>query len=510
MIGTTIALNQVPFTVVGVEPSGFSGTEVGRPYDVSIPVQASPALNEGRPPLSGAFTTWLYVLARLKPGVTLAAAEQEIEDDFRAGQPRRGDGSIAGDQQLARESPVAAGAGRARRRQRPSRRLRALAEPAADAPRRRPAPRQPERRDAAAVALRRAAAGDRHAPGPRRRARGASSGSSSPNRWCWPRAPARWARDGRRGAAGRCFASPSRRPNASRSMLGPDWRLIAVHARPSPPRPACSSGWCRRFAPRRRGGSSAFARSAAAGSAACSIARWSRRRSRCRWSSWSPPACSCGRSGTCGRRTRATTAHNVLMFSVDPRLAGKNGGRHPADLPARARRAANRSRSAGGHDVRGQAGERQLLLHRLLQRDRRQDAHRRTARPGRVQPCRAGLLRDARASRSSRAGTSTSGMRLDAPKVIIISERLARHFEGNPIGQRLGAGRRRARSRRRRQGHPLRQRQGCAARSGLLPDLPDRGRRTSSTPQRSRSATPAAPRDWSRPFGRSPPASIRV
>ena len=61
----------------------------------SIPVQASPALNEGRPPLSGPFTTWLYVLGRLKPGVTLAAAEQETEDDFRAGQPRRREGSIA-------------------------------------------------------------------------------------------------------------------------------------------------------------------------------------------------------------------------------------------------------------------------------------------------------------------------------------------------------------------------------------------------------------------------------
>ena len=43
VIGTTIALNQVPFTIVGVEPPGFSGTEVGRPYDVSVPMQAAPA-----------------------------------------------------------------------------------------------------------------------------------------------------------------------------------------------------------------------------------------------------------------------------------------------------------------------------------------------------------------------------------------------------------------------------------------------------------------------------------
>ena len=40
VIGTTVALNQVPFTIVGVEPAGFAGTEVGRPYDVSIPMRA--------------------------------------------------------------------------------------------------------------------------------------------------------------------------------------------------------------------------------------------------------------------------------------------------------------------------------------------------------------------------------------------------------------------------------------------------------------------------------------
>jgi predicted permease len=104
VIGMTIALNQVPFTVVGVEQSGFSGTEVGRPYDVSIPVQASPALNEGRPPLSGAFTTWLYVLARLKPGVTLGMAEQESKTIFA--QVSLDAAQTPDEQQLARENQL--------------------------------------------------------------------------------------------------------------------------------------------------------------------------------------------------------------------------------------------------------------------------------------------------------------------------------------------------------------------------------------------------------------------
>ena len=104
VIGTTIELNKVPFTIVGVEPSGFSGTEVGRPYDVSLPVQASPALNEGRPPLSGAFTTWLYVLGRLKPGVTLAAAEQETRTIFAQVTLDAATGASSFDQQLARDT----------------------------------------------------------------------------------------------------------------------------------------------------------------------------------------------------------------------------------------------------------------------------------------------------------------------------------------------------------------------------------------------------------------------
>jgi predicted permease len=104
VIGTSIALNQVPFTIIGVEPPGFSGTEVGRPHDVSIPVQASPALNEGRPPHRGPFTTWIYVLARLKPGGTLATAQQETNGIFAQVTLDAAKGASQFDQRLAREN----------------------------------------------------------------------------------------------------------------------------------------------------------------------------------------------------------------------------------------------------------------------------------------------------------------------------------------------------------------------------------------------------------------------
>ena len=68
VLGAAITLNQVPFTVVGVEPAGFRGTEVGRPYDIAMPMRARDMFAEGRPLWNEAFATWIYVMARLKPG----------------------------------------------------------------------------------------------------------------------------------------------------------------------------------------------------------------------------------------------------------------------------------------------------------------------------------------------------------------------------------------------------------------------------------------------------------
>ena len=80
IVGTTVLLNQVPFTIVGVEPQGFSGTEVGRPYDVSLPMRSLDLFNEGKPLWNEAFSTWIYIMGRLKPGVTMSAAERRSSD----------------------------------------------------------------------------------------------------------------------------------------------------------------------------------------------------------------------------------------------------------------------------------------------------------------------------------------------------------------------------------------------------------------------------------------------
>ena len=109
-IGGTIALNGVPFTVVGVEPPGFAGTEVGRPYDLSVPLRSIETLSEERPSWNGPFTTWLYVMGRLKPGVSIDAAEREAQPIFAQASMdfarNAGDGELARETRLRLESGV--------------------------------------------------------------------------------------------------------------------------------------------------------------------------------------------------------------------------------------------------------------------------------------------------------------------------------------------------------------------------------------------------------------------
>jgi predicted permease len=82
VVGTLATINGRAFTIVGVEPAGFAGTEVGRPYDISLPMRASELLNESPPLWNEAFATWIYVIGRLAPGATLAEAERESRTIF--------------------------------------------------------------------------------------------------------------------------------------------------------------------------------------------------------------------------------------------------------------------------------------------------------------------------------------------------------------------------------------------------------------------------------------------
>src|SRR6185295_3715995 len=82
VVGQPVQLNGRPFIIVGVEPAAFAGTEVGRPYDISVPMRARDRLDEGGPLWNAAFATWIYMMGRMKPGVSITEAESELKTIF--------------------------------------------------------------------------------------------------------------------------------------------------------------------------------------------------------------------------------------------------------------------------------------------------------------------------------------------------------------------------------------------------------------------------------------------
>jgi putative ABC transport system permease protein len=67
-VGRTLVLDQVPFTIIGVTPPQFFGAEVGRAFDVVVPLGDEPLLPKHEPALSR-----LTIIGRLKMGQTLDA-----------------------------------------------------------------------------------------------------------------------------------------------------------------------------------------------------------------------------------------------------------------------------------------------------------------------------------------------------------------------------------------------------------------------------------------------------
>jgi len=82
VIGQPILVNNVPVTVIGVSPRGFSGANVGAAADLTIPIAAIDRLSADGPPLLGKGNSWLRVLARLRPGVTPAQAAARLAADW--------------------------------------------------------------------------------------------------------------------------------------------------------------------------------------------------------------------------------------------------------------------------------------------------------------------------------------------------------------------------------------------------------------------------------------------
>ncbi|HEY4677323.1 MAG TPA: ABC transporter permease [Candidatus Angelobacter sp.] len=78
IVGQTLRFNNYPFTVIGVAPPGFYGDTVGDAQDVWVPVTMQEQVISGRKWLEDYNASWLHVIARLKPGVTVENAAANL------------------------------------------------------------------------------------------------------------------------------------------------------------------------------------------------------------------------------------------------------------------------------------------------------------------------------------------------------------------------------------------------------------------------------------------------
>ncbi len=91
VVGRTIELNSVPFTIVGVAEQRFTGVTPGSDYDVWVPLSNQQRINplKGMDPLGGqdrrndAGFWWLTVVGRLKPEASLAQSQAMVSGIFR-------------------------------------------------------------------------------------------------------------------------------------------------------------------------------------------------------------------------------------------------------------------------------------------------------------------------------------------------------------------------------------------------------------------------------------------
>ena len=152
VIGRPLVIERVPFTIVGVTPPGFFGVDVGRTFDVAIPLGTEPLIRGKESALDRRSNWWLNVMGRLRADQSLEAAQTALrgvqpqvreatmpqdwrEDDKQNYLKEPLDARPGGDRQLrtARSLSTAAHHADGRRRPRAAHRLRQHRQPAARA-----------------------------------------------------------------------------------------------------------------------------------------------------------------------------------------------------------------------------------------------------------------------------------------------------------------------------------------------------------------------------------------
>lgn len=78
MIGRKITLEGRPFEVIGVTSASFFGVDVGRSFDVAVPICSEEIIHAEDPYIKSRSAWWLGAIGRLKPGWTLERATTHV------------------------------------------------------------------------------------------------------------------------------------------------------------------------------------------------------------------------------------------------------------------------------------------------------------------------------------------------------------------------------------------------------------------------------------------------
>jgi len=77
-MGRKITIEHHPFEIIGVTPASFYGLEVGRRFDVAVPICADPLIRGEEARVDVPHEWWLSVMGRLKPGWTVERASAQL------------------------------------------------------------------------------------------------------------------------------------------------------------------------------------------------------------------------------------------------------------------------------------------------------------------------------------------------------------------------------------------------------------------------------------------------
>ncbi len=84
VVNDTLTINGKPFTIIGVAPEGFDGTSIGSRPQVFMPITMAEHLQPDRKVFDNRRAYWVYLFARLKPGVSIQSATAAINQPYHA------------------------------------------------------------------------------------------------------------------------------------------------------------------------------------------------------------------------------------------------------------------------------------------------------------------------------------------------------------------------------------------------------------------------------------------